>query len=213
MSNKAEDIRPILDLYGKRKHPLEYKNRYQLLVMVILAAQTSDKQVNKIAPAFFEIFPSLSSLKKKDPEDIYSLISSVRGFRKKAKWIIDIAKVTADDAKIPRTMEGLTSLPGLGRKSANIIIRESGDEPEGIMVDLHVVRVAPRIGLSGSENPDKIEKVLMEIFPLEQWNDIGIALSYHGREICRPEPECERCPVSQVCDYYNTIGVNKKKNG
>lgn len=209
MNNWAEDLKPILDKYGKRKHPLDYNNRYQLIVMIILSAQTTDNLINKIAPEFFKAFPSFAKLKNHLPEDLFPLLSSVRGFRKKAKWITDIAMEVGDDSGIPSTMEELTKLPGIGRKSANIVIRESGDKAEGVMVDLHVLRVAPRLGIATDSKPDKVEKQIMETIPQEKWNEIGMALSFHGREICRPDPKCEICVVKSVCNYYKTV-VNRK---
>lgn len=210
MNDWEKKLEPLLEKYGKRKHPLDYKNRYQLLVMIILAAQASDSQINRIAPEFFKTYPSIKDLKDKTPEDLYPLLSSVRGFRKKSKWIVDAAKVIEDDNKIPTSLSDLSKLPGIGRKTANVIIRESGGKAEGIMVDLHVVRVAPRIGVVNTEKPDKIEKQLMETFPQEKWNDVGMAFSFHGREICRPKPKCEECIVNSVCNYYQTV-VKKQK--
>ncbi|MGE5418680.1 MAG: endonuclease III domain-containing protein [Chloroflexota bacterium] len=205
MRNWEKDLEPLLEKYGKTKHPLDYNNRYQLMTMIILSAQTTDSLVNKLAPALFKAFPSMLELKLHEPEDLYPYIKSVRGFRKKAKWIVDIARTLGDDAAIPHKMNELTKLPGFGRKSANVLIRESGDSAEGVMVDLHVVRVAPRLGVATSEKPDKIEKELMEALPNDKWNDLGMALSYHGRETCRPKPECGRCIVNSVCNYYLTV--------
>jgi endonuclease III len=205
MTNWPEKLKPLIDKYGKLKHPLEYKNRYQFMVMIILAAQASDNQINRIAPEFFKAYPTIKQLKEKQPEDIYPLLSSVRGFRKKSKWIIDAAKMIGEDKNIPETLEELSKLPGIGRKTANAIIRESGGKAEGIMVDLHVIRVAYRLGVVTTEKPDKIEKELMEVLPHDTWNDIGMALSFHGREICRPKPLCEECIVKSVCNYYKTV--------
>lgn len=202
MKDWDKALEPLFEIYGKKQHPLNYHNRYQLLVMVILAAQTTDNLINKIAPEFFKRFPDIKSLQSGEPDDLFPLLSSVRGFRKKAKWIVDIAKTVKSDEGIPHTMAELSALPGVGRKSANMIIRESGDPAEGIMVDLHVVRVAPRLGIATSDKPDKIEKELMNSLPAEKWNDAGMTLSYHGREICRPHPECESCIVNKVCNYY-----------
>lgn len=204
MSNWASDLEPLFEKYGKRKHPLEYQNRYQLLAMVLMAAQDSDSKINRMAPEFFSAFPSLEALKDHSPEDLYPLTKSVRGFRKKSDWLVRIAKILGEDSRIPLTIAELSKLPGIGRKSANVIIRESGAKAEGIMVDLHVVRVAPRLGVADGK-PDKIEKELMEAMPPEKWNDTGMVLSYHGREICRPKPLCSQCIVRQVCNYYQNV--------
>jgi endonuclease-3 len=204
MKNPAEDLEPLFEKYSKRKHPLDYSNRYQLLVMVVLSAQDSDSKINKVSPDFFKAFPSVEELKMHTPEDLHPLVKSVRGFRKKSAWLIQIAQALGEDIKIPLTIAELTKLPGIGRKSANVIIRESGAKAEGIIVDLHVVRVAPRLGVADGK-PDKIEKLLMEAIPQEKWNDTGMVLSYHGREICRPRPLCEQCIVNSVCNYYKEV--------
>ncbi|HEX2396217.1 MAG TPA: endonuclease III [Bacteroidales bacterium] len=200
-----ESSESLLKQYSGRKHPLDYKNRYQLMVMVILAAQDSDKRINKITADFFKAYPSMKELADADIEDIRHLITSVRSFRKKSSWLSQIAKVLGDDANIPVTLAELTKLPGIGRKSANVIIRESGIEAEGIIVDLHVVRVALRLGVTESSNPDKIEKQLMNVYPKSDWNEIGMSMSFLGREICRPtNPQCPVCVMNTVCLYYNS---------
>lgn len=202
--NWEDKLSPLLEKYKGRKHPLNYSSRYQLLVMVILAAQDSDSKINKVAPSFFSAFPDIKELSRHTAEDLYQYLSPVRGFRKKSEWIIELAKKIGEDNNIPRSVAGLTALPGVGRKSANVVIRESGDEAEGVVVDLHVVRVASRLGVAEGA-PDKIEKKLMDAFPGEKWNEIGMALSFHGREICRPKPLCEQCVVNNECSYYRNV--------
>jgi endonuclease III len=204
--NWLEYLEPLMKQYDKRKHPLDYKSRYQLLVMVILSAQDSDKHINELAPAFFEAYPSMNSLAKATTEDLHRYINTVRNFGNKAGWLVKLAQLVGDDDKIPTTMSELTKLPGIGRKSANVIIRESGDEAEGIIVDLHVVRVAPRIGIASGTQPEKIEKQIMTLVPREDWNNIGMAISFLGREICRPtNPKCDSCVMSAVCHFHNGI--------
>lgn len=199
-----EYLEPLMKQYANRKHPLDYKSRYQLLVMVILSAQDSDKHINELAPAFFEAYPSINSLAKATAEDLHRYLSSVRNFGNKSDWLIKLAQMLGDDDKIPANMAELTKLPGIGRKSANVIIRESGNEAEGIIVDLHVVRVAPRIGIASGTQPEKIEKQIMAIVPKERWNDIGMAVSFLGREVCRPaNPNCSICIMNKVCYSHN----------
>jgi endonuclease III len=161
--NWKKEFQPLLKKYKGKQHPLEYNNTYQLLVMVVLSAQDSDRNINKIAPELFKAFPTLKSLASADEETIYSFISKVRNFRNKTKWLLEIATTLKADKNIPKTMEELTALPGIGRKSANVIMRESGVPAEGIIVDLHVVRVAPRIGVATGTDPKKIEKQLMDV--------------------------------------------------
>lgn len=208
--NWSEAIKPLLKKYKGKPHPLEYKNIYQLIVMVVLSAQDSDRNINKVAIEFFKAFPDMKALSKATPELLLKYISGVRNFGNKAKWITEMAQKIKDNKNIPFTLEELTALPGIGRKSANVILRESGKEPEGIIVDLHVVRVAPRLGIASGADPKKIEKQIMEVLPQKEW-DAGMAMSFLGREICRPtNPKCEICVMNPVCAYYNE---NKKSLG
>jgi endonuclease-3 len=202
---------PLIEIYGSRKHPLDYQNRYQLVVMVMLSARDSDKHINAIAPKFFEAYPTLSVLAKAVPEDLFPYISDVANFNNKANWLVNLAKALGDDEKIPSRLDDLTKLTGIGRKSANVIIRESGGDAEGIVVDLHVVRVAPRIGIAAGTNPEKIEKQIMTAIPDRAlWNGLGMGISFLGREICRPTaPKCSICVMNPVCQYYFQIKQGK----
>lgn len=199
--NWPEAIQPLLKKYKGTQHPLDYKSIYQLLVMVVLSAQDSDRNINALAPALFEAFPDMSALAKATPAKLTSYISKVRNFGNKTKWLLEIAETVKSDKHIPLTLDELTALPGIGRKSANVILREAGKPAEGVIVDLHVVRVAPRLGIATGEDPKKIEKQIMETLPQKEW-DAGMAMSFLGREICRPKPKCEECLMRPVCAYY-----------
>ncbi len=174
--------------------------------MVVLSAQDSDRHINELTPAFFEAYPTINALSKATPEDLHRYIGSVRNFGNKSKWLVKMAQMVGEDENIPHN---LTKLPGLGRKSANVIIRESGDNAEGVIVDLHVLRVAPRLGIAEREEkpkPDKIEKQLMAALPQETWNEAGMSISFLGREICRPtNPKCDSCVMIPVCLYYREL--------
>ena len=196
-----EAIKPLLKKYKDKQHPLEYKNLYQLVVMVVLSAQDSDRNINKIAPALFEKFPDMKALSKATDKTLTPFITGVRNFGNKTKWLLEIGQAVKDDKKIPDTLDELTKLPGIGRKSANVILRESGKPAEGVIVDLHVVRVAPRLGIATGADPKKIEKQIMDTLPQKQW-DAGMAMSFLGREICRPQPKCELCLMRAVCSFY-----------
>lgn len=197
-------IQPLLAKYKGRKHPLEYRNTYELLVMVVLSAQDSDAHINKIAPAFFNAFPDMCALSNANQELLFPLISRVRNFGNKAKWLLKIAQELKEDKNIPTTLEALTALPGIGRKSANVIMRESGLKAEGIIVDLHVVRVAPRLGIATGTDPKKIEKQMMDVLDPGDWGEAGMAISFLGREICRPSnPKHAECVMNKVCAYFN----------
>ncbi|MEO6330421.1 MAG: endonuclease III [Ginsengibacter sp.] len=206
--NWAEAIKPLLKAYKGKNHPLEYKNIYQLLVMVILSAQDSDRNINKIAPKLFETFPDMETLSNANTDALTPFITGVRNFGNKAKWLIDLSQKVKKDKNIPLTIEELTALPGIGRKSANVIKREAGAPAEGVIVDLHVVRVAPRLGIATGADPKKIEKQIMDILPLKEW-DAGMAMSFHGREICRPQPKCDICIMKGVCAYFNELKHGK----
>jgi endonuclease-3 len=205
--NWSEAIQPLLKKYKNKKHPLDYGNIYQLVVMVVLSAQDSDRNINKLASDFFRVFPNMQKLSNTSPDALYPLIGGVRNFANKAKWLVEMAQKIKIDNDIPLTLDALTELPGIGRKSANVILREAGAKPEGVIVDLHVVRVAPRLGIASGTDPKKIEKQIMEILPKKDW-DAGMAMSFLGREICRPQPKCEICLMNTVCDYYR-----KNKSG
>ncbi len=187
--NWGLSIQPLLKKYKKKKHPLEYESIYQLMVMVVLSAQTSDKLINSIAPELFKDFPDMASLTRATPESLYPRISKVIGFRKKAEWLLKIAKIIKTDKNIPVTMEALTELPGIGRKSANVIMLEAGVKLEGVMVDLHVVRVAPRLGIAKGDDPKLIEQQIMKKIPEKDWG-VGMAISFLGRDTChKTDPE------------------------
>ena len=204
--NWTEHIEPLLKQYKSKKHPLDYQSKYQLMVMVILSAQDSDKHINQLAPKFFEAYPSINQLAKATPDDLHRYIDSVRNFGNKSGWLVKLAQTIGDDSKIPSTLIELTKLPGIGRKSANVIIRETGGKAEGVIVDLHVLRVAPRLGIAQGTNPEKIEKQLMEQIPQEKWNEVGMAISFLGREICRPtNPKCVDCVMNVVCAYCKEV--------
>lgn len=204
--NWSEKLKPLIEKYKGKKHPLEYKNTYQLMIMVILSAQDSDANINKIAPTLFEVYPNMESLAVSNVEALIPHISKVRNFGTKANWIIEIAQTIQSNENIPLTMEKLTALKGIGRKSANVIIRETNSPAEGIIADLHVIRVAPRIGLCNeSKDGNKVEKQLTQILPKNIWDEIGMAISFLGREICRPtNPKCESCPINNHCQYNSS---------
>ena len=199
--NWPEAVKPLIKKYKNKKHPLDYGNVYQLVVMVVLSAQDSDRHINELAPQLFEAFPDMQALSTATPETLTPFIGSVRNFGNKIKWLMEMGQTIKDDKNIPSTLDGLTALKGIGRKSANVILRECGKPAEGVIVDLHVVRVAPRLGIASGTDANKIEKQLMIVLPQKEW-DAGMAFSFLGREICRPQPKCEVCLMNTVCAYY-----------
>ena len=205
LENWTDKLQPILIRYKGRKHPLNYQNTYQLLVMVLLSAQDSDANINALAPIIFHEFPNMESLASAKIDILLPYISTVENFNNKATWLLELAQTIQKDENIPLTMKELITLKGIGRKSANVILRETSQPPVGIIVDLHVIRVAPRIGLTNKTKDGlKLEKQLMLTIPKSIWNDIGMALSFLGREICRPQPKCNICPINKNCSFYNS---------
>lgn len=208
MENKdwATALQPLLEHYRYTTDPLYSEGLYQVLVKVVLAAQDSDAHINKLAPALFNAFPDMEALSKANTEQLRGHLSSVRFHANKIAWLQDIAGVVQKDENIPTTMKGLIALKGIGRKSANVILRAAGAEPEGIMTDLHVIRVALRLGITGAKDAVKIEKDLMAKLPKDMWGETGSAMSHLGREICRPtNPKHELCPVRNVCEYCRKL--------
>lgn len=202
-NNWEEKLQSLIDLYRDKKHPLAYDNIYQLMVMVVLSAQDSDANINKIAPGLFQKYPDFESLSTANFETLFPLVNKVRNFNTKSSWLIEIAKTLKSADNIPTTLPELTALKGIGRKSANVIMREMKAPAEGIIADLHVIRVAPRIGLvTESKDGNKIEKQLMQVLPKNIWGEIGMAISFLGRETCRPtNPKCNNCPIQNDCQY------------
>lgn len=205
--NWQKDIEPLIKKYKGKKFPLDYHNTYELVIMVILAAQDSDRHINKVAPDLFKVFPDMKALATGTRDTLFPLLSGVRNFANKTKWLMGLAEQIKEDKNIPLSMEELTALPGIGRKSANVIMRESGVQAEGIIVDLHVVRVAPRIGIAEGSDPRKIEKQIMEVIDQKNWGEVGMAISFLGRETCRPtNPKHGECVMKEVCVFYKTVG-------
>jgi len=203
--NWKKEIQPLIKKYKGKKHPLDYSNYYELLVAVVLSAQDSDRHINKIAPQLFNTFPDMKALASATPESLQPFINDVRNFGNKTKWLLALAGEIKDNKNIPTNLEGLTELPGIGRKSANVILREMGLPAEGIIVDLHVVRVAPRLGIAKGTDPKKLEKQLMEALDEKDWGEAGMAISFLGRETCRPSnPKCGECVMQKVCEFYAT---------
>lgn len=156
--NWKENLEPLIDKYKERKHPLNYNNTYQLLIMVILSAQDSNANINNITTPFFEKFPNLESISNSNIEEITPYFTKVKNYPTKTTWIYELAKLLKTDNNIPTNLTELITLKGIGRKSANVILRETNQKTEGIIVDLHVIRVAPRIGLTPKyEDGNKIE--------------------------------------------------------
>jgi endonuclease-3 len=181
---------------------LSWRSPWELLVATILAAQCTDQQVNQVTPELFRRWPDVPSLAQADPAEVEALIRPTGFFRNKARNLINCARRIVDDfgGEVPETMAELTSLPGVARKTANIVLSNGFGRHEGIAVDTHVRRLAYRLGLSDSDRPERIEKDLMPLFPQEAWGEINHLLVWFGRDVCRArKPGCPSCELKDIC--------------
>lgn len=188
--------------YPRLKTALNWKNPWQLLVATVLSAQCTDKQVNKITPVFFQKWPTPFDLEKSSLEDVAHVVRSAGFYRNKSKNLKAAARIIVSrfNGKVPDRMEELLALPGVARKTANIILSNAFGINQGIAVDTHVKRISFRLGLSGSTNPDIIEKELTLLLPVEEWGNINHLLVFFGRDVCKAKrPECSRCELNDIC--------------
>lgn len=189
--------------YPDARCALEYRDPLQLLVATVLSAQCTDARVNLVAPALFREFPDAAALAGADPAEIERLIRSCGYYRQKTRSIQACCRRLMEEhgGEVPRTMEALTRLPGVGRKTANVILNEAFGEP-AVAVDTHVLRVSNRLGWARSKDPVKVERELLEKTPRRWWGKVTMLLIFHGRRCCvARKPRCPACPVLSDCPY------------
>lgn len=187
--------------YPETPSLLNYSTPFELLIGVILSAQTTDNAVNAVLPDLFRRYPSAAKLGSADIRDVEAIIHSLGFFRSKSKYIVGAARLIDDEVggSVPSTMEELVRLPGVGRKSAGVILLHIHDRP-AIIVDTHFGRVTRRLGFSEARDPTKLERDISAILPREQWNAASMRLNYHGRRYCfAAKPDCGGCPVKRLC--------------
>jgi endonuclease-3 len=197
-----EYIRRLEATYPDAKCSLDHHDAYQLLVATILSAQCTDARVNMVTPDLFARFPDPAALADAEPEDLENRIKSTGFFRNKTKSLLGMARAVVDrhGGEIPRTMDELTHLPGVGRKTANVVLGNAFGINEGIVVDTHVTRVSFRLGLTRQTDAVKIEQDLVKVVPREKWTLFSHLLIFHGRAICvARRPLCETCPLWDLC--------------
>lgn len=203
LKEKAVEIARIF--HENRPEPkteLTHKNEYELAVSVMLSAQTTDKKVNQVTPNLFAKYPNWESLANADVSEVQTLIKAVNFYVGKGERLVSAARfvLTNFNSALPKTISELTKIPGIARKSANVIMQELWGIAEGIVVDTHVTRVSQRLGLTKNSDPVKIEKDLMEIIPKENWRNFSGAAVLHGRYICTArKPKCGECPLNNIC--------------
>jgi endonuclease-3 len=191
---------------------LTHVNPYQLLVATILSAQCTDARVNMVTPELFRRFPDAASLARALPGDLESLIRSTGFFRAKARSLLAMANQVVSDhhGEVPRTLDELTALAGVGRKTANVVLGTAFGIATGIVVDTHVRRLAKRLGLASKTAPEQIERELMEIVPRSQWVDLSHRLIHHGRRVCvARRPRCDDCSLSSICPKVGVSSARK----
>jgi endonuclease-3 len=187
---------------------LDYSTPFELLVATILSAQSTDARVNLVTPALFKRYPDARALAAADPGEVEKMIVSTGFFRQKTKSIIGMSQALVEhyQGNVPSDMEALTKLPGVGRKTANVVLGHALGVP-GLPVDRHVLRVANRLGLVGNDDPEKVEQALCALYQPQQWTKVSDLLILHGRRICRPTPRCEICNARKDCDFYRSGGL------
>lgn len=191
----------------KKQHPdahceLDHESPFELLVSTVLSAQTTDVAVNKTTPLLFKRWPDARALAKADPAEVEKVIGSLGFFRQKTKAIIGLSQgiVERHGGEVPRTMAELVKLPGVGRKTANVVLGVAFHAPEGVVVDTHVLRVSQRLRWSRHDTPEEVEADLMKRFPRSEWDILSHTLIFHGRRVCAArKPACAACLVNDVC--------------
>jgi endonuclease-3 len=188
--------------YPATRLALDFQTPLQLLMATVLAAQCTDERVNQVTPALFRRYPAARDYAAAEPLELEEMVRTTGFFRNKARALKNLGTVlTAEHGgEVPETLEGLVALPGVGRKTANVVLGNAFGRNEGIAVDTHVQRLSVRLFLSEEKDPEKIERDLVEIVPREEWTRFALLLQDHGRKICKARrPECEICPVADLC--------------
>ncbi|MCD6574016.1 MAG: endonuclease III [Thermoplasmata archaeon] len=205
--NEMEILKRLKKAYPHVKGTaLNYSNALELLVATILSAQTTDERVNIVTANLFQKYRNPMDYANADLEELQNDIKSVNFYRNKAKYIKEACKTIVEKygGKVPDSMEELVKLPGVSRKTANVVLSNAFRKDEGIVVDTHVIRLSRRLGLTNQKDRDKIEQDLMNKYPKEAWFDIANLLIAHGRKVCKARnPDCENCILKDICPYYN----------
>lgn len=203
-------IETLKEMYPEAKCSLVFSTPFQMLVSVVLSAQCTDERVNKTTPSIFSKYSTPQDFADMDIELLEELIHPCGFYKTKAKNLKRTAQILVEkyDGIVPNNMEDLMSLPGVGRKSANVIMLEAFDLPQGIAVDTHCKRIANRLGFSSESDPAKIEQDLLKVIPKEYYKDVNHIFIWHGRNVCTSQkPKCDSCKLQQYCKYNKS---NKK---
>jgi len=199
-------IETLAEQHPNADTELHYRNAFELLVATILSAQSTDARVNMVTPALFHKYPDPRALANATPGELEPVILSTGFFRQKSKALIGMAQglVAEHKGSVPADMELLTKLPGVGRKTANVVLGHALGVP-GLPVDRHVLRVSNRIGIAEGDDPVKVEEQLCAELPKEMWTLASDVQILHGRRVCKPKPLCDQCSVRDDCDYFRLV--------
>ena len=198
----AEIVRRLHAAYPDARCSLDHRNAYELLTATILSAQCTDERVNMVTPALFRRYPAPADLAAARPDELEEMIRTTGFFRNKTKSLLGMANALVErhGGEVPSDMDQLVQLPGVGRKTANVVLGNAFRRNEGIVVDTHVRRVSGRLGLTAQTEPEKIEVDLMRLIDRAEWTDLAHLFIYHGRAVCRaPTPRCEFCVLNDIC--------------
>ena len=204
-------LRKLYEQHPGADTELDYETPFQLLAATILSAQSTDAGVNRVTPALFKRYPDARSLASANPDELEGLIHSTGFFRAKARSLIGMASalVQHHGGEVPKTMAALVELPGVGRKTANVVLGHALGVP-GLPVDRHVLRVSNRIGIANSDDAVAVEQQLTSALPPSEWTKASDTLILHGRRICKPKPLCQACAVRDDCQFYRTLMAGPK---
>jgi endonuclease III len=198
----AEIVARLHTEYPDARCSLDHGSAFELLAATILSAQCTDERVNMVTPELFRRYPTPADLAGARQEDVEELVRSTGFFRNKARSLIGMAGALVErhGGEVPRSMDGLVALPGVGRKTANVVLGNAFGMNEGVVVDTHVRRLSGRLGLSAETDPEKVEQDLVQLVEQDQWTDLPHLFIYHGRAVCRaPTPRCEVCVLADLC--------------
>ena len=205
LAERAAQILDILELaHPEAKCALHYRNPFELVSATILSAQCTDERVNQVTPALFRRYPDAKAMARAKPEDLEAIVRSTGFFRAKSRSLLGCATALSErhGGEVPRTMDEMTKLPGVGRKTSSVVLGHAYDIAEGIAVDTHVLRVTNRLGIARADDPLEVERQLMAVIPRERWTRTTDLVIFHGRKICSARrPRCGECPVVALCRW------------
>jgi endonuclease-3 len=214
--SRSAEVAAILDRLATQ-HPnawteLDFRTPFELLAATILSAQSTDKRVNEVAPTVFARYPDAAALAKAEPEDLEPLIKATGFFRMKSRSLVGMARalVAKHGGEVPADMGALVELPGVGRKTANVVLGHALGVP-GFPVDRHVLRVTNRLGIAHGDDAVAVEKQITSVLPSERWTVASDTFILHGRRVCRPRPLCDRCAARELCRYFRKLGPKSTK--